>query len=171
MRGWNYNGQTDNFILRNTCISHLILEIICIAESHLMKDETLSVEEYQWFGQNRDSLHVNARKGSGGVGFLIRNDRLNHFNVCELNSAFEGILCLSLKSKTDSANFNICVCYLPPLHSSRQIDDKSFTTVSQPIFMSTKIMDVFLYVVISIVDAEIWLILSKALTILSIVRR
>ena len=32
-------------------------------------------------------------------------------------------------------------------------------------------MVVFLYVAISIVDAEIWLILSKALTILVIVRR
>ena len=47
-------------------------------------------------------------------------------NVCELNSAFEGILLLSLKSKTDSVNFNICVCYLPPLNSSRQIDAQRF---------------------------------------------
>ena len=69
MRGWNNNEQSDNFILRNSCISHLNLDIIGIAESHLMKDETLSVEGYQWFGQNRDRLHVNARKGSGGVGF------------------------------------------------------------------------------------------------------
>ena len=92
-----------------------------------MKDETLSVEGYQWFGKNWDSLHVNARKGSGG-GFLIINDLLNHFNVCKLNSLFEGILWLSLKSKTDSVNFNICVCYLspPPLNSSRQIDALKF---------------------------------------------
>ena len=114
MRGLNNNEESDNFILRNSCISHLNFDISGISESHLMKDETLSVEGYQWFGKNWDSLHVNARKGSGG-GFLIRNDLLNHFNVWELNSAFEGILWLSLKSKTDSVNFNICVCYLSPI--------------------------------------------------------
>ena len=32
----------------------------------------------------------------------------------------------SLKSKTDSVNLNICVCYLPPLDSSRQIDAQKF---------------------------------------------
>ena len=171
MRGWNNNEQSDNFILRNSCISHLNLDIIGIAESHLMKNETLSVEGYQWFGQNRDSLHVNARKGSGGVGFLIRNGLLNHFNVCELNSAFEGILWLSLKSKTDSVNFNICVCYLPPLNSSRQIDAQKFYDCLLANIYEYQNHGRILYVAISIVDAEIWLILSKALTILVIVRR
>ena len=28
---------------------------------------SLLVDGYEWFGQNRDRLHVNARKGSGGI--------------------------------------------------------------------------------------------------------
>ena len=82
------------------------LDSVGIAEPHLIKDESLLVDGYKWFGQNRDTLHVNARKGSGGVGFLIKYDLLKHFNVCVLNSDFEGILWLT----TGNVAFNICVC-------------------------------------------------------------
>ena len=56
----NNNEQSDtcNFILRKSCISHLSLDIIGIAESHLKKNETLLVEGYQQ--GNRDNLHINA---------------------------------------------------------------------------------------------------------------
>ena len=91
-----------------------------------MKNETLLVEGYQWFGHNRDNLHVNARKSSWGVGFLIKSDLLKYFKVCKLDSTFEGILWLQLKSKTCDIIFNICVCYLPPLISWRQIDAQKF---------------------------------------------
>ena len=51
---------------------------------------------------------------------------LKTFNVCVLNSDFEGILWLSLNSKTGNVAFNICVFYLPPLNSSLQIDAQKF---------------------------------------------
>ena len=47
---------------------------------------------------------------------------LKYFKLCKLDSTFEGILWLHLKSKTCDISFNICVCFLPPLNSSRQID-------------------------------------------------
>ena len=84
------------------------------------------MDGYKWFGQNRERLHVNAKTGSGGVGFLIKNSILEDFDVDILESSFEGILWLSLKSKLKKQNLNICVCYLPPLNSSRQIDAQSF---------------------------------------------
>ena len=59
------------FFLRISCISHKNIDI-SIAESHIMKTETLSVEGYHWFSHNRDIVHVNARKGFGGVEVLIR---------------------------------------------------------------------------------------------------
>ena len=103
------------------------LDIIGIAESHLRNhDHSLSVDGYTWFGQNREILHVNAKTGSGGVGFLIKNKLIEYYNIEILESSFEGILWLSLKSKESQRNLTICVCYLPPLNSSRQIDAQSF---------------------------------------------
>ena len=57
MRGWINNRQSDNFILRISCISHFNLDI-GIAESHIIKTETLLVEEYHWLSHNRDRIHV-----------------------------------------------------------------------------------------------------------------
>ena len=69
---------------------------------------------YTWFGQNRTSLHFRAKKGSGGVGFLVRNSLFNQFyiNVCE--DSYEGILWLELKDKQNSKILRACVCYLVP---------------------------------------------------------
>ena len=45
------------------CVLELDLDVIGIAESHLKKEEILLVDGYTWFGQNRESLHVNAKDG------------------------------------------------------------------------------------------------------------
>ena len=60
------------------------------------------------------------------MGFLIKNSVLDDFYVNISQSSFEGILWVSLKLKLCQSNLNICVCYLPPLNSSRQIDAQSF---------------------------------------------
>ena len=38
-----------------------------------MNDAVIHVLNYIWYGHNRKNLHVNAPKGSGGVGFLVHN--------------------------------------------------------------------------------------------------
>ena len=48
-------------------------EIIGLAEIHLIKD-VLNIHGYSWSGNNRKSLHRNAKCGSGGVNILIDNN-------------------------------------------------------------------------------------------------
>ena len=116
-------------MLRQSYLSHLQLDIIGIAESHLIKRGVLEMDDYKWFGQNRQTLHVNAKKRSGGVGCFIKNEIFNDFDVTVLGSSYEGFLWLSLKSKAAQSIFYICVCYLPPMNSPRQVDAQHFTTI------------------------------------------
>lgn len=82
---------------------------------------------YRWCGQNRKSLHVNARVGSGGVGFLVRDDVINMFDVSILDDEYEGILWLKLQSIENKDDcFCICVCYLPPENSTRAVNVNEF---------------------------------------------
>lgn len=90
----------------------------------------MEVENYKWYGHNRINLHKNAKKGSGGVGFLVREELLNFYNIEILDKSTEGILWISLKAKTNTEKNPVmcyaCVCYLPPQDSSRNVDPNEF---------------------------------------------
>jgi hypothetical protein len=63
--------NSDNFYVREQCALFLDFDILGIAESHLRNNDAIYLSGYSWFGNNRKNIHVNARSGSGGVGFLI----------------------------------------------------------------------------------------------------
>jgi hypothetical protein len=46
---------------------------------------------YKWFGNNRQEMHTNAQRGSGGMGFLIKNHFVETFEIRILNESIEGI--------------------------------------------------------------------------------
>ena len=62
------NKNSDNYILRSSCLTVADLQIIGLAETHLVGNDNIDFDGYHWFGNNR-KLHVNAKVGSGGVGF------------------------------------------------------------------------------------------------------
>jgi len=64
------------------------------------------------------SIHRNARKGSGGEGFFIKDEILYDFTVSVLNNSQEDILWLKLEHKYENVCLIPCVCYLPPENSS-----------------------------------------------------
>ena len=68
--GWAQRKDTDSNLLREGIIRQLDLDIIGIAETHLLHDQSLDIEGYTWFGRNRKNIHIRAKKGSGGVDFL-----------------------------------------------------------------------------------------------------
>ena len=70
MRGWNVNRDSENYQVRQRCVELCNIDIIGIAESHLISDEQLIIDGYSWFGHNRSGLHKRAKTGSGGVGFF-----------------------------------------------------------------------------------------------------
>jgi hypothetical protein len=71
-------------------------------------------------------VHVKAWKGSGGVGFLVKNQLFDGFKVNVCNDETEGILWLKMTHKFDNFCMYACVCYLPPKFTTRQVDVNGF---------------------------------------------
>lgn len=113
-------------ILRSHCIEFLNYDIIGIGETHLLGSTSIDLQGFTFFGNNRKFIHRNAKHGSGGVGFLIKDNILHDFNVTVLNECEEVVLWLALKHKVDNVCICPCVYYLPPDNSSRYSDSNTF---------------------------------------------
>ena len=73
-------------------------------------------------------MHKNAKRGSGGVGFFVRKELNNYYDIEIIDKTTEGILwiCVKTKDKQNAVCFYACVCYLPPQESSRMVDPANF---------------------------------------------
>ena len=126
VNGWSANSVSENHEFRQTCLNTLNLDIICIAETHLLPGQSIDLINCFFVGHNRTRLLLNARNGSGGVCHFVKNDLLTLFNVSVLDNSYEGIIWVSFKHKSSNEFFNICVCYLPPNGSSRYVNSHEF---------------------------------------------
>jgi hypothetical protein len=133
VRGWVEDTDSDNYLVRYRCLSHVNLDIIGLAETHLRGKTELDIDNYRWIGQNRTALHINARRGSGGVACLVHKRLLQYFSISKLDDSEEGILWVRLASVKHDIGINICVCYLPPEGTSRYVNPQEFydTLLSQ----------------------------------------
>ena len=92
---WNVQGWTDsNSYLRENIIKSCYPDIISINETFLRGDNDISLMDYTWYGFNRKSLHRNAARGSGGVGFFVKNILSQTFDISVCDKDYEG-LCFS----------------------------------------------------------------------------
>ena len=63
-----------------------------IAETHLVNDSVINVDNYEWFGNNRKHILIRAKTGSGGVGILVKKDLLSTFKITIEDNSEDGIL-------------------------------------------------------------------------------
>ena len=111
------------------------IDLLALAETHLISNNELRVAGYTWVGQNRTNIHISARNGSGGVGLLIENTFASNYNIQILDKGHEGILWINFKHILNGTCFNLCVCYLPPEGSSRYVNvDEFFDTLLTKIY-------------------------------------
>ena len=104
-----------------TCKPH----IMCLSETHLAKGQEIYVENYVFFGKNRQSRHRLAPKTHGGVGILVRNDVLDDFSCVVHDRSIEGVIAIKLHRKRNDYVLVVFACYLPPENSpwGRSPDD------------------------------------------------
>ena len=95
-----------------------------MCETFLRGDEILNVDGFRFYGLNRQMLHQNANRGSGGVGILVKNELLDYFDIKVVNNEIEGILWLESKFKFSSNNFCIVACYLPPSDTCKPVGSR-----------------------------------------------
>ena len=90
----------------------------------------INIENYMWFGHNREKLHKNTKRGSGGFGFFVRKELNNYYDIESTDKTIEGILWVCVKTKDIQSAVHVCfyayVCYLPPQESSRMVDQANF---------------------------------------------
>ena len=99
-----------------------------IAETHLVNDSVINVDNYEWFGNNRKHIHIRAKTGSGGVGILVKKDVLSTFKVTIEDNPEDGILWIRFTEIGKSYNcFYVCVVYLPP--AARRVNAHNFFDV------------------------------------------
>ena len=80
------------------------------------------VQGYKFFGHNRKQLNKRAKRGSGGVGVLIRDEILNEFTVEVIDSEVEDVMLVKMCGTQDEEDgLLMAVCYIPPESSSSGI--------------------------------------------------
>ena len=124
---WNLNGWTnDNKALKGDIIKLINSDVICLTETHLQGKQEISIENYSYFGLNRQSFHFKARKASGGVGICIKNSVLLKYQKSVISDSFEGILAIKLNHKVSEYSFVVVCTYVPPESSSWGKDCEAF---------------------------------------------
>ncbi|XP_053391424.1 uncharacterized protein LOC128554201, partial [Mercenaria mercenaria] len=101
-------------------------DIFSICVTHLTENKVIDVEGYVWYGNNRKNIHVNAVRGSGGVGILVKSWVIEMFDITIVENAIEGILALQLKCRSTDCCSLIVSAYLPPENSVWGRDAQTF---------------------------------------------
>ena len=92
--GWCKGGRQidqtkEDLDIRAEVIDLYRPDIVALVETWLKGHEEVVVEGYKWFGNNRKHLHRKTMRGSGGVGVLIREEVLKHYQVEILEAEIE----------------------------------------------------------------------------------
>ncbi|VDH90239.1 Hypothetical predicted protein [Mytilus galloprovincialis] len=129
--GYNKRGRGNKsnrgYRGRMACINSLDVDILGIGETHLINSNSINIKGYKWYGHNRKNIHIRAKCGSGGVGFLIRQEIVDVFNIEIVNDVTDGILWVKLQDKLCLSNiFYVCAVYLPPENSTRAVNVHDF---------------------------------------------
>ena len=94
-------------------------DVLELAQTWFKGDEVINMQGYKCFGHNTKQLNKKARRGSGGVGVLIRDDILYRYTVEVIDSDVEVVMWVKMCStQNEEAGLLIAVCYIPPEASS-----------------------------------------------------
>ena len=92
-------------------------DIALITETKLIKDNTLMMDGYVWYGNNRQCRSKKMTCGSGGVGIFVKCELLQEYDVYVVDIQFDGVLIITLTDKFSGLKLTTGVCYLPPERS------------------------------------------------------
>lgn len=84
MNSFNNYVNSDNFELREACLTFVDLNFKGVAETHL-KNNVVNLECFICFGINMSDIHVDALSCSGGETFFIKENISLDFNVTIVN--------------------------------------------------------------------------------------
>ena len=105
----------------------------------------MNVENYVFYGYNRQGRHRLAPKTHGGVGILVRQDVLNDYD-CEVHSrSVDGVLAIKLHHKKSDYSLVIFAVYLPPENSPwGRCSEDIFAHLSNELYQLEDVDDVII---------------------------
>ncbi len=91
-----------------------------------MKDnDKLHLDGYHWFGHNRSVQHIRAKRTFGGVGFFVKHDICQEYEIHEEFKTYDDMYGLLFTNKISGYNFIVFSVYLPP-EGSTYCDSTNF---------------------------------------------
>ena len=126
MNGWPTNTNNDKYRVCNAAVLHCNFDVCGIAETNLIGNDAPCMKGYAVFNHNRESIHIRARCGSGGVCLLVKKSIMISYNVSILDNTYEDILWVRMENKFSQQCVNVCVCYLFPDGSSHFVDPHDY---------------------------------------------
>ena len=115
-----------NKTLKGDIVKYTNSDIVCLTETHLFAKQNINMDNYTFYGHNRQLLHSRAKKASGGVGICVKNNLLLSFQVSVIEKAFEGVLALELIHRMSGLTLVVICVYLPPESSNWGRDCEPF---------------------------------------------
>ena len=100
--------------MRTEIILNLDLDIVCVCETHLIGNESISINGYSSYCNNRLVKKGKRKRGSGGVAILVSNKLLSNFVVSRLDCLCDGLIGIRLMSRNVNQSILVLSCYLPP---------------------------------------------------------
>lgn len=82
---WNLNGYKGQYEMLQKVSTDNNIDIICIQETNLKKDETINLKNFTCFNKNREEC----KAASGGVGLLVKNQIYSE--EIQLNTKIEAV--------------------------------------------------------------------------------
>ena len=115
MNGWSNN----NHRLRTEISKFGDPDVICLTETHLTMQNTIAVEGYRFYGENRKPHpSLTNVKGSGGIGMLIKHAMYEQYAVEKCYSNADKVLGIKFTERATCTELIVYCIYLPP-ESSR----------------------------------------------------
>ena len=113
---WNIGGHSQKWTQTYLDALHNHQIAVCLMQETWLRTHECPIgfvhSGYQWYGKNRKHTHINACRGHGGLGVLIRKDlhpRTKYRN--DLSPDMEDIMWIELQNK-DGLHMFICNAYL-----------------------------------------------------------
>ena len=113
MCGFNSTVNHDYTEFKRSVIASVYFDILIITETHCIREELVTIENYIVYQFNRTGQD-NARRGSGGVAIAIHNSVLDNHVVISVDKGMDGQLSIKLKHVENDFLLGILALYLPP---------------------------------------------------------
>ena len=115
---WNLGGF---YSLRNPyylefkkqIIATLCVDILVLPEIHCLPEESVIIDNFTTFQNNRLPIS-RANRGSGGIAIALHNKLLDTHDVISVIKGVDGQLALILKNSLTDFTVGILALYLPP---------------------------------------------------------